>query len=145
MVKEPSDQAAPDAQAVEGLLLELERRRCEAIAADDVAALRELLAPTLVHTHTRGNRDSLDSYLEYVTGTVDILDVQRRDMRVDVYANCAVMTGHQTNTARLRGSEDQPITVEAEVIQVWVQGNGPWQQVAFQATPVGTPPPPAPR
>ena len=52
------------------------------------------------------------------------------------------MTGHQTNTARPRGSEAEPIEVEAEVMQVW---NGErWQQVAFQATPLGAPPPPLP-
>lgn len=63
---------------------------------------------------------------------------------VTVYDGCAVMTGHQMNTARPRGSEAEPIEVEAEVMQVWVKTGERWQQVAFQATPLGAPPPPLP-
>ncbi len=102
-------------------LLRLEQRRCDAVAHDDTATLRELLAPTLKHVHTRGNQDSLESYLAYLATRVDILDVRRRDLEVSVYGDCAVMTGHQTNTARPRGSDDDPIQVESQVMQVWVR------------------------
>jgi ketosteroid isomerase-like protein len=125
-------------------LLELEQRRCEALAKDDFAALREVLAPTLTHVHTRGNQDSLESYLTYVAERVDILNVTRRDLDVSVYGDCAVMTGHQTNTARLRGLDTEPIEVEAQVMQVWIKTDERWQQVAFQATPLGEAPPPIP-
>ena len=94
--------------------------------------------------HTRGNQDSLESYLAYVAERVDILDVTRRDLDVSVYGDCAVMTGHQTNTARLRGFDTEPIEVEAQVMQVWAKTDERWQQVAFQATPLGEPPPPIP-
>ncbi len=125
-------------------LILLERRRCEAVAHDDVVTLRELLAPTLKHVHTRGNLDSLESYLEYLATRVEILDVRRSDLEVSLYDGCAVMTGHQTNTARPRGSNDDPIQVEAQVMQVWVRTGDRWKQVAFQATPVGGPPPALP-
>jgi ketosteroid isomerase-like protein len=125
-------------------LLELEQLRCEALANDDYAGLREILAATLTHVHTRGNQDSLESYLAYVAERIDILNVTRRDLEVSVYGDCAVMTGHQTNTARLRGSDADPVEVEAQVMQVWVKTTGQWQQVAFQATPLGAPPPPLP-
>jgi hypothetical protein len=125
-------------------LLELEQRRCDAVAACDIGTLRELLAPTLRHVHTRGNQDSLESYLAYLAQRVEILQVRRRDLAVGVYDGCAVMTGHQTNTARPRGSDDEPIQVEAQVMQVWVRTGERWQQVAFQATPLGPPPPPLP-
>lgn len=90
-------------------LLELEQRRCEALANDDYVGLREILAATLTHVHTRGNQDSLESYLAYVAERIDILNVSRRDLQVSVYGDCAVMVGHQTNTARLRGSDGAPI------------------------------------
>lgn len=125
-------------------LLQLEQRRCDAIADGDTSTLRELLAPTLRHVHTRGNQDSLESYLAYLSERVEILQVRRRDLLVSVYDRCAVMTGHQTNTARPRGSEDEPIQVEAQVMQVWVRTGESWQQVAFQATPLGPPPPSLP-
>jgi ketosteroid isomerase-like protein len=125
-------------------LLELEQRRCEALAKDDFHDLREILAPTLTHVHTRGNQDSLESYLAYVGERIDILNVSRRDLDVSVYGDCAVMTGHQTNTARLRGRDTEPIEVEAQVMQVWIKADERWQQVAFQATPLGEAPPPIP-
>jgi ketosteroid isomerase-like protein len=133
-----------DRQAVIDELNELERRRCEAIAHDDTDTLRELLAPTLTHVHTRGNQDSLESYLAYLATRVDILDVRRRDLEVSLYGDCAVMTGHQTNTARPRGSDDDPIQVESQVMQVWVRRDERWQLVAFQATPLGGSPPALP-
>jgi Domain of unknown function (DUF4440) len=126
-------------------LLQLEQRRCEAVAAGDDTTLRELLSPTLIHVHTRGNQDSLESYLEYLNRTVEILRVQRRDMTVQVYDRFAVMTGHQTNTARQRGTDTEPIQVEAQVMQIWAMAKSGWQQVAFQATPLGAAPPPLPR
>jgi hypothetical protein len=131
-------------QRVVDELLQLEERRCEAIAVGDTATLRQLLAPTLRHVHTRGNQDSLESYLAYLAERVEILQVRRRDLIVSIYDRCAVMTGHQTNIARPRGSEDEPIQVESQVMQVWVRTGERWQQVAFQATPLGPPPPPLP-
>jgi hypothetical protein len=83
-------------QGVVDELLQLEQRRCDAIADDDTSALRELLAPTLRHVHTRGNQDSLESYLTYLAERVEILQVRRRDLLVSIYDRCAVMTGHQT-------------------------------------------------
>lgn len=126
-------------------LLQLEQRRCDAVAAGDETTLRQLLSPTLIHVHTRGNQDSLESYLAYLAETVEILQVQRRDLMVHVYDRFAVMTGHQTNAARQRGTDTEPIQVESRVMQVWAMTDRGWQQVAFQATPLGAPPPPLPR
>lgn len=126
-------------------LLQLEQRRCDAVAAGDETALRELLSPTLIHVHTRGNQDSLESYLEYLARAIEVLRVERRDLKVQVHDGFAVMTGHQTNTARQRGTDSEPIHVESQVMQVWANTNGDWQQVAFQATPVGPIPPAVPR
>ena len=126
-------------------LLALEQRRCEAIVACDEASLRELLAPNLVHVHTRGNQDSLESYLLYLKGKVEIVKLERRDIKLAIYDNLVVMTGGQINTARLRGSDDEPTKVESQVMQVWVKGGRHWQLVAFQATPTGALPSPVPR
>jgi ketosteroid isomerase-like protein len=126
-------------------LLQLEQRRCDAVAAGDETTLRELLSPTLIHVHTRGNQDSLESYLEYLARTIEILRVQRRDLKVQVHDRFAVMTGHQTNTARQRGTDTEPIQVESQVMQVWAKTDSGWHQLAFQATPLGAAPPAVPR
>jgi hypothetical protein len=124
-------------------LTELEEARCRAIVAQDWAALRELLSPALMHTHTRGNVDDRDSYLRYASEVVEILDLRRDGLRViPAGRDAAVMHGRQVNRARLRGETDE-VSVEAMVTQVWAREgeHAPWRMLAFHATPLGAPPP----
>jgi ketosteroid isomerase-like protein len=124
-------------------VLVAETERCAAIRAQDFDKLRMLLHPSLVHVHTRGNQDTRESYLKYLAQVVEILDVRRGDLSVSVYGDCAVMTGRRYNTARARGAEPV-LSVEAQTMQVWLREEETWRQVAFQATPIGIPPPPIP-
>jgi ketosteroid isomerase-like protein len=123
-------------------LLDLENTRCRLIVSQDFAALRDLLSAQLIHTHTRGNQDTRETYLDYLSRVVEILDLQRENLRVQwIGEQTAVMHGKQTNRARLRGKTEE-VHVAAQVIQVWTQeADGHWRQVAFQATPLGPPPP----
>ena len=122
-------------------VLAAESARCAAIRAQDFTKLAALLHPSLIHVHTRGNQDTHESYLKYLREVIEILDITRGDLKVSVHGDSAVMTGRQYNTARLRGAEPV-ITVEAQVMQVWITENGVWRQLALQATPIGAPPPP---
>lgn len=116
----------------------LENERCRCIVAQDFSALRNLLSSRLIHVHTRGNQDTRDSYLDYLSNRVEILDLRRENLQIQIIGeSAAVMHGKQINRARLRGKTDEVI-VEAEVIQVWTQeDDGVWRQLAFQATPLG--------
>ena len=128
------------------MLMSLERERCRLIVEQNFAALENMLSSRLIHTHTRGNQDDRGSYLDYLQSKVEILDLRRDNLRVQwVSGTTAVMHGKQTNRARLRGKTEE-VHVEAQVIQVWTQeSDGYWRQVAFQATPLGPPPPAVPR
>jgi len=117
-----------------------ESERCAAIRAQDFRKLEILLHPSMIHVHTRGNQDTRESYLKYLAEVVEILDVTRGDLKVSLYGDCAVMTGRQYNTARARGAEPI-VNVEAQVMQMWILEGGIWRQAAFQATPIGNPPP----
>lgn len=120
-----------------------EQERCRCIVEQDFEALRELLSPALIHTHTRGNTDDRDSYLRYAREVVEILDLQRESLRViEVGRDAAVMHGRQINRARLRGKDGSDVRVEAMVTQVWArEADSQWRMVAFHATPLGAPPP----
>jgi ketosteroid isomerase-like protein len=124
-------------------VLAAETERCAAIRAQDFDKLGKLLHPSLVHVHTRGNQDTRDSYLKYLAEVVEMLDVKRGALSVAIYGECAVVTGRLYNTARARGTE-RVVNVEAQAMQVWVREEGIWRQVAFQATPIGNPPPQVP-
>lgn len=128
-----------DAAAV----LAAEQKRCDLIKAHDYVALRELLHPDLIHVHTRGNQDTRESYLKFITEVIEILEVTREDVTVKVYGDCAVMSGVQINTVRAR-NKDEVVVVKTQLMQVWLRSGG-WRQVAFQATALGPLPPPPPR
>jgi hypothetical protein len=125
-------------------VLAAESARSAAIRSQNFSELAKLLHPALIHVHGRGNQDTRESYLKYLTDVVEILDIQRGDLKVLIYGDCAVMSGRQINTARARGTTEPILTIEAQTMQVWFREDGTWRQVAFQATPIGTPPPPPP-
>jgi hypothetical protein len=120
----------------------LENERCRCIVAQDFAALRNLLSSRLIHVHTRGNQDTRESYLDYLLNRVEILNLRRENLQIQIInESAAVMYGKQINRARLRGKMDE-VVVEAQVMQVWArEDDGAWRQLAFQATPLGAPPP----
>lgn len=123
-------------------LIELEQKRCTALATGDLLALRQILSRDLLHTHTRGNCDNYDSYLEYMHSTLELLNIERGELRIRVYADAAVMTGKQTNTARLRNGDPQIMRIESKAIQVWAkEDDGHWRLTMFQATSLGPPVP----
>jgi hypothetical protein len=129
-------------------VMESEQRRCDYIRLGDYSALGELLHPDLVHVHTRGNQDTRESYLKYVTEVIEILEVERHELSVKVYGDAAVMSGVQISTARARravttGRTEELVVVKTQVLQVWVHTDR-WQLVAFQATALGPLPPPPP-
>jgi ketosteroid isomerase-like protein len=132
--------------ALTDTLLRVENERIRCLVEQDYAGLTRLLSPELLHTHTRGNVDSLSSYLHFVGNIVQALDIRRENLRVlALGADAAVMHGKQISRSRLRKT-GQEASVEATVTQVWHRGtDGQWRLAAFQATPLGEPPPPAPR
>ena len=124
----------------------LEAERCRCIVEQDYQRLGELLSPSLIHTHTRGNVDTRESYLAFVSGVIESLALRREGLRVvTIGTSAAVMHGKQINRARRRGHTEE-VVVEAMVTQVWaLEADDLWRVVAFHATPLGAPPPAVPR
>jgi ketosteroid isomerase-like protein len=127
-------------------LIALERARCGRLMQQDFVGLKQLLSPDLIHTHTRGNTDTLSSYLDFMSRVIQTLELKREDLCVlPLGESAALMHGKQISRSRLR-STGQEVTVEAMVTQVWAKNaDGQWQQIAFHATALGAPPPVAPR
>lgn len=132
--------------ALTDTLLQLEDERIRCLVEQDYAGLTKLLSPELLHTHARGNVDSLSSYLHFVGNVVQALEVRREELHVVALGtDAAVMHGKQISRSRSRKT-GQEASVETTVTQVWHRdGGGQWRLAAFQATPLGEPPPPAPR
>jgi ketosteroid isomerase-like protein len=127
-------------------LMALEAERCRCVVEQNYQRLGELLSRSLIHTHTRGNVDTRESYLAFVSGVIESLELRREDLQVlPLGETTAVMHGKQINRARRRGHTDE-VLVEAMVTQVWArESDGQWRVAAFHATPLGTAPPAVPR
>jgi uncharacterized protein YjeT (DUF2065 family) len=119
-------------------ILLVEQRRCRAIVERDFDTLRGIVASDLVHTHTRGNTQNYDEYFEYIEKRMIFRSVERQDLKLRFFGNTAVVTGKLTNVVR---PVELPefVSVEAQVLQVWVKSPTGWRQMAYQATALGPP------
>lgn len=79
-------------------LLELENRRCRAIAERDVGALREILMETYIHIHATGKIDDLQGHIDAVLSRPR--SPSRGRLTVRRIDNCAVIVGEQLNNGQ---------------------------------------------
>jgi hypothetical protein len=111
-------------------LLDLERRRCAAIAAGDTAALEDLLSDDYQHVHMTGEIEDRAGHLKTVAMRPRV--PARGDVKVRLYGDFAVLTGPLTNT--MASPDAPPRIVEAYCQQVAVRRGGAWRFVAVQLT-----------
>ena len=113
---------------------QLEDRRFRAMCEADAATLEQLLADTLVYTHSYGGADSKPSYLEGIRSKRWLYrKIERPKEDIQVHGDCAVVTG-QVRIELL--SEGKPKTLNSAYTNVWIKGAKGWQMVAWQSTPL---------
>jgi ketosteroid isomerase-like protein len=112
----------------------LESRRYRAMCEADVATLEELLADSLVYTHSYGGADSKASYLDGIRSKKWVYQAVERPIEdIQVHGDCAVVTG-QVRIELL--SSGQPKKLNSRFTNVWVKGRQGWQMLAWQSTPL---------
>ena len=112
----------------------LESRRYRAMCEADAKTLEELLADSLVYTHSYGGADSKASYLDGIRSKKwQYRAVERPIEDIQVHGDCAVVTG-QVRIELL--SEGKPKKLNSRFTNVWVKGGQGWQMVAWQSTPL---------
>ena len=112
----------------------LESRRYTAMCEADAKTLEELLADSLVYTHSYGGADSKASYLDGIRSKKWIYQAVERPIEdIQVHGDCAVVTG-QVRIELL--SSGQPKKLNSRFTNVWVKGRQGWQMVAWQSTPL---------
>lgn len=112
----------------------LESRRYTAMCEADAKTLEELLADSLVYTHSYGGADSKASYLDGIRSKKWIYQAVERPIEdIQVHGDCAVVTG-QVRIQLL--SSGQPKKLNSRFTNVWVKGRQGWQMVAWQSTPL---------
>jgi ketosteroid isomerase-like protein len=112
----------------------LEDRRYRAMCEADAATLDQLLADTLVYTHSYGGADSKASYLDGIRARKWVYrKIERPKEDIQVHGDCAVVTG-QVRIELL--SDGKPKTLNSAYTNVWIKGPKGWQMVAWQSTPL---------
>ncbi|MFJ3383187.1 MULTISPECIES: FAD-dependent monooxygenase [unclassified Curtobacterium] len=117
-------------------LLDVERRRQEALIAVDLDALDALFDDTLVHIHAPGLTHDKAQLLEHTATRRTYLEITRGDLDIRVVGDVAVVTGPITN--RMRAPEGGERTLAGVATQVLVRDDEHgWRFVSFQMTPFG--------
>jgi len=112
----------------------LESKRYRAMCEADAKTLDELLADSLVYTHSYGGADSKASYLDGIRSKKwQYQAVERPIEDIQVHGDCAVVTG-QVRIELL--SSGQSKKLNSRFTNVWVKGRQGWQMVAWQSTPL---------
>ena len=114
-------------------LVELETRRCAAISAGDIGALKAVLRDDYVHVHMNAAVDDRARHLAGIAKRPRT--TTRGEIRVRIYGDLAVLTGELVNEMAGPGQEE-PRVVRAYCHQVAVRQDGAWLFVSTQLTPL---------
>jgi ketosteroid isomerase-like protein len=114
------------------LVIELDRKRMQAMAAQDVAALNDLLADDLIYTHSSARLDTKQSLIGNMqSGATVYQSVEPSDVQAQDLGSAVVLAG----VARIRvTSGGRPNAFAVRFTDVYANRGGRWQMVAWQST-----------
>src|SRR5262249_21450717 len=117
---------------VEQAVLKLEQQWEDALLKSDVAALERIYDDSLIYTHSSGSVDNKSAYVGNIkSGATKYESMKRDDVKVSVYGNTALVTGHWEVHVLSRGNK---IDTNARYLHVYVKQKDGWKMVAHQAT-----------
>lgn len=112
----------------------LEDRRYRAMCEADMASLDELLADTLVYTHSNAAADGKASYLAGIRGKKWVYrKIDRPVEDIQIHGDCAVVSGQVRIDILVDGVARN---MNSRFTNVWVKGAKGWQMTAWQSTPI---------
>jgi ketosteroid isomerase-like protein len=114
------------------VVIDLDRRRMQAMAAKDVAQLEALLADDLVYTHSSARLDTKQSLIGNMkSGATVYSAVEPSDVRAQDLGDVVVLTG----AARIRvASQGKQLDFAVRFTDAYARRDGRWQMVVWQST-----------
>jgi len=128
---------APAAQESSGSadeiqIKQLERAWNQAEMKQEVGAVDNLLADSLVYTDYDGSFMNKKEYMKWVVAPDQKADhLYDEGLSVRVYGNAAVVTGIYRESGTNKGKQ---YVIRARYTDTWIKQNGVWQCVASQST-----------
>lgn len=120
---------------IETAVLAAEQTRCEAMLANDAAALDAILDPRLHFAHATGAVDDKAAFLaKMATGRIRYVAIDWPEKRVLALApDTALLTGRMKTDVEVEGVVKE---LRNRVITIWSKSSEGWRLVAFQSTPL---------
>src|SRR5262245_10341731 len=119
---------AGNAQAV----IDLDKKRMQAMAKKDVATLQSVLADDLIYTHSSARLDTSIRLLDnIVSGATVYTSVEPSDVKAQDLGDTVVLTG----TCQIKvTSNGTPNAFGVRFTDVYARRDGRWQMVTWQST-----------
>ena len=113
-------------------VIDIDRKRMQAMAAKDIAALESLLGDDLLYTHSSAHTDTKKSLIGGIaSGSAVYTSVEPSEVKAQDLGDAVVLTG----IAQIRGvSNGTPIAFGVRFTDVYARRNGRWQMVTWQST-----------
>ena len=114
------------------MIIELDRKRMDAMARKDVAALNTLLSDDLIYCHSSARLDTKQSLIGAMESGATVYNaVEPSEVKAQDLGNAVVLTG----IARIRvTSNGKPNAFGVRFTDVYANKGGQWQMVTWQST-----------
>jgi len=113
-------------------VVDLDRKRMQAMATKDVATLETLIADDLVYTHSSARLDTKRSLIDgMVSGKTVYTAVEPSDVKAQDLGDTVVLTGVAQIKVTVNGT---PNAFGVRFTDVYARRNGRWQMVTWQST-----------
>ncbi len=109
----------------------VEKQRFDAQVSKNVAVLERVLADDLIYTHSSGNRDTKQSYIQSIRdGKSNYESINVQEQTVRVYGNTAVING--VCLVKINNN-NTPTDLKLRYTDVYVKKGSQWQMVTWQS------------
>ena len=114
------------------VVIDLDRKRMQAMAAKDIAQLEALLADDLVYTHSSARLDTKQSLIANMrSGATVYASVEPSEVKAQELGDVVVLTG----AARIKvASQGKQLDFAVRFTDAYARRNGRWQMVVWQST-----------
>ena len=113
-------------------VIDLDKKRMQAMASKDVATLESLIADDLIYTHSSARLDTKRSLIEGMTsGKTVYTSVEPSDVKAQDLGDTVVLTGVAQIKVTVGGT---PNAFGVRFTDVYARRDGRWQMVTWQST-----------
>lgn len=117
--------------ADEKAVMAAEKQRFDAQVSKNYTVLEQVLANDLIYTHSNGNTDGKQSYIQSIRdGKSNYAAIDPQEQKVRVYGNTAIING--VCLVKMNNN-NQPTELKLRYTDVYVKNGNQWQMVAWQS------------